>query len=350
MVKVQDENGSGKIDSHQFPNPGRPIADKNDFRGLSHSAPLGFLAQEQPKIGRSCKTAEVGGGVFLSHRMPLGIHLGLQKHTTQLGFPGFGRSIGLFAFAPGQFLLAHGHAGAVARHIHERAFRLVLPGLEPRRHSRSHLLHQTLDLTVADLDPGILKEVLAGFCIRVFSRRAIHHPRQRRSVGAFQTQGGIGRTMAPGPLTIIVAQDVNGAEKSGDLQVAALHQPLWDCGLESSVKLVHHRLDNRLEQLAGRLENQGPKLLLEDQQALLARRLIQELLDISSGFLLERRLDFVPFFFESVEASARVMATVASTNCPANCSNFLRPSMALARAGAFSGGMRRLTLRPSSQI
>jgi hypothetical protein len=132
--------------------------------------------------------------------------------------------------------------------------------------------------------------------------------------------------------------------------MAALDQPLGDGRLEGSVELVHHRLNNRLEQLAGGLENQGPELLLEDQQALLARRLIQELLDISGGFLLERRLDFVPFFFEAVEVSVRVMATVASTNWPANTSNSLRPAMALAKAGAFSGGMRRVTLRPCSQI
>jgi hypothetical protein len=109
-------------------------------------------------------------------------------------------------------------------------------------------------------------------------------------------------------------------------------------------------LEDRLEQPAGGLENQGPELLLEDQQALVARRLIEELLDISGGFLLERLLDLVPFFFESAEASVRVMATVASTNCCANFSNSLRPAIALARAGAFSGGMRRVTLRPSSQI
>jgi hypothetical protein len=116
------------------------------------------------------------------------------------------------------------------------------------------------------------------------------------------------------PWAIIVALDVNGAKKPGDFQGAALDEPLLDGRLERSVELVHHRLDNRLQQLAGGLENQGPEFLLEDQQALLPRRLTQELLDVSGRFLLERRLDFVSFFFESVEVPARVMATVASTN------------------------------------
>ena len=92
------------------------------------------------------------------------------------------------------------------------------------------------------------------------------------------------------------------------------------------------------------------KILVTGAAGFICGYLIQELLDISGGFLLERHLDFVLFFFESVEASSRVMATVASTNCPANFSNSLRPSMALARAGALSGGMRRVRLRPSSQI
>ena len=205
--------------------------------------------------------------------MPFGIDFGLEKHTAQLGFPGFGRAVGLLAFAPGQFFRAHGHARAVARHIHARSFGLFLPGLEPGSHGRGHFAHQTLDLPVADLDPGKLEEILAGFRVGVFGRRAIHHARQRRSVSPFQAQGGIGRTMALCPLAIIVALDVNGAKKPGDLQGAALDEPLLGGRLERSVELVHHCLYNRLQQLAGRLENQSPEFLLEDQQALLPRRL-----------------------------------------------------------------------------
>jgi hypothetical protein len=102
--------------------------------------------------------------------------------------------------------------------------------------------------------------------------------------------------MALRALAIIVALEVNGAEKPGHLQVAAFDEPLACSRLKRSVELVHDRLEDRLEQPAGGLENQGPELLLEDQQALVARRLIEELLDISGGFLLERLLDLVPFF------------------------------------------------------
>jgi len=56
--------------------------------------------------------------------------------------------------------------------------------------------------------------------------------------------------------------------------------------------------------------------------------LIQELLDIPGRFGLERRLDFVPFFFADGEESARVISTVAAMNCSASFSNFLRPAMA----------------------
>ena len=78
--------------------------------------------------------------------------------------------------------------------------------------------------------------------------------------------------------------------------MAAFDEPLLRFWLEGSVELIHNRLNDRLEQLAGGLENQRPELLLEDQYALIAWRLIQEPLDISGGFLLERLMDFVPFF------------------------------------------------------
>jgi hypothetical protein len=156
--------------------------------------------------------------------------------------------------------------------------------------------------------------------------------------------------MALRPLAIIVSLNVNRAKKPRDLQGAAFDEALWCFRLERSVELIHNRLNDRLEQLAGGLENQRPELRLESQQALIATRLIQELLDISGGFLLECLPDFVPFFFESGEASVRVIATVVSTNCRANFSNSLRPSIALARAGAFSAETRRVTLAPSSQI
>ena len=119
--------------------------------------------------------------------------------------------------------------------------------------------------------------------------------------------------------------------------------------MEGSIELIDQGLHHRLEQLASRLEDQFPKLALEGQELLLGRVLIEELLDVSGGFFLEGFLDFVAFFFEPGAESARVMATVVSTNWAASFSNSLRPSMACARAWASSADRRRVLFWPSSQ-
>ena len=91
--------------------------------------------------------------------------------------------------------------------------------------------------------------------------------------------------------------DVQGAEEAGNFQMSALDPSLVGAGLEGSIELIDQGLHHRLEQLAGGLEDEFPKLPLEGQELLLGRVLIEELFDVSGGFLLEGFLDLVAFSF-----------------------------------------------------
>jgi hypothetical protein len=54
----------------------------------------------------------------------------------------------------------------------------------------------------------------------------------------------------------------------------ALDQALLGPRLEGRIELVHQRLNHRLEQLAGGLEDQFPEISLEGQQLLPGRMLV----------------------------------------------------------------------------
>ena len=64
MIKIQDENGSRKINSRQFPDPGRSVANEDHFECPGYSTPLRFLAQQQSEFGRRFKTPDVGSGIL----------------------------------------------------------------------------------------------------------------------------------------------------------------------------------------------------------------------------------------------------------------------------------------------
>jgi hypothetical protein len=55
--------------------------------------------------------------------------------------------------------------------------------------------------------------------------------------------------------------------------MAAFDPALLGARLEGSIELIHQRLDHRLEQPAGRPEDQFPKRPFEGQQLLLGRML-----------------------------------------------------------------------------
>jgi hypothetical protein len=145
---------------------------------------------------------------------------------------------------------------------------------KPSRQLRSHFPDATLDLPVADFDPGILKQVLAGFVVGVFGGGAIDHSAQGRGIGAFQRQGGVGRTMALLAVGVIIPEDMHRAKEAGDFEMSALDKALLGGGLKSSVKLIDQGLHHRLEQFARRLEYQLPEGPFEGQELLLGRRLI----------------------------------------------------------------------------
>jgi hypothetical protein len=67
---------------------------------------------------------------------------------------------------------------------------------------------------------------------------------------------------------------VHGAKQAGNSQVSALDKALPGARLEGSIELIRQRLNHRLEQSAGRLEDQSPERPFESQQLLLSRLLI----------------------------------------------------------------------------
>src|SRR4051812_13257467 len=118
-----------------------------------------------------------------------------RKAQPEFNLACFGGAIGLFACAAFQALFAHGCARAIAGNVHQGWFRLGGVRFKPWSHPRSDLKSQSLNLARWHFDAAVIKQVLAGFLIWAFGGSAAEHSRQGRSVGAFQRQRRIGRTM-----------------------------------------------------------------------------------------------------------------------------------------------------------
>lgn len=188
------------------------------------------------------------------------VALVLGEDTAQIGLAGFGSAVLLFSFSTGQFLLAHGQAGAVAADIKDRGvagFRrrwTFLPGLG----CRADPLDQSLQLAGANVNAAGFPQVfLSLFKAGGVGTLQADQPSQRRSVAPFQAQGGIGGKMAP-PLfgiKIVVALDGEGTENALDLQSRAPLAMLSGLGLVGGIDPVGCLLKEKGDHLGGGFEN-----------------------------------------------------------------------------------------------
>jgi hypothetical protein len=76
------------------------------------------------------------------------------------------------------------------------------------------------------------------------------------------------------PIAVVIPKNVQGAKEPGNFQVSALDKALLGTRLEGSIELIDQRLNHRLEQFAGGLENQFPERPFERQKLLFGRLLI----------------------------------------------------------------------------
>src|SRR5512137_3219771 len=113
VVIVQNVDGVGEIDSSQFPNPDRPVPQKDDDLGFGDAAPNRFGPQFSAEILSGGNVGNVAGGVVIAHGLFLGLRAAMGEQSSDLDFPGAGRAIGLLALASFEFLAAHGSARAI---------------------------------------------------------------------------------------------------------------------------------------------------------------------------------------------------------------------------------------------
>src|SRR6266403_6288007 len=154
VIKIQDFNRAGEVEPAQFPNPGGSVADENDFLRPAQAPAAGFGSNAQTKgLGR-LEAADISGGSKIAFGPAFLIAAGLGEDSAQFDFAGFGRAVGLLAFAPGQFVRHHRHAGAIDFRVQYRE------GLELRALARFELggylrggaVDQALNLPSFDLD------------------------------------------------------------------------------------------------------------------------------------------------------------------------------------------------------
>src|SRR5438876_3237517 len=73
----------------------------------------------------------------------------LGKNTAQINLAGLGSAVGLFAFASGQLLGAHGHTGAIGADIHNRRVAAAWLGLPlDRKSTRLNSSHPSISYAV----------------------------------------------------------------------------------------------------------------------------------------------------------------------------------------------------------
>src|SRR5436309_8863250 len=97
-----------------------PIDQENDLASRAAAAPTSLPAQEQAQILDGAKGGNIAGRFVIANRMAFRISFVLGKDTPQIRLAGLGAAVLLFAFAPGQFFLAHAHSSAVAAGVHIR--------------------------------------------------------------------------------------------------------------------------------------------------------------------------------------------------------------------------------------
>ena len=120
MIEVEYLNGGGEEEAGVFPDPGGSVAKEDDDPGERESAPDGFGAELFSALATVAHGADVAGGVGIAQGVSILIGGGLGEDTAEFGLAGAGGTVGLFAFAPGEFLGTGGHAGAVVFKVEDR--------------------------------------------------------------------------------------------------------------------------------------------------------------------------------------------------------------------------------------
>lgn len=181
MVKIQNENGGGKINPRQFPNPSRAIANKDHFRGPCQAASHSFGPDAGAKIGCAFKTADIGGGGMIAHRQAFLVGFGLGEDGPQFGFPRLGRCILRLAGPARQFFIHHRHARAIDFGIEDGNEFGLLAGalLQLGGQGGSAEVDQALDLASLQAHAGLGQQILAGRLVAFFGRR----PRRQANQG-----------------------------------------------------------------------------------------------------------------------------------------------------------------------
>ena len=90
-----------------------PSPQDHDALGLEQAAAHGLGVDACAKGLARLDGAYEGGGIGVADGPTLWVETRLGKHASELGFAGLCAAVFLFAFAPGDFMGNHGHAGAV---------------------------------------------------------------------------------------------------------------------------------------------------------------------------------------------------------------------------------------------
>ena len=113
MIEVEYLDGGREEEPGVFPDPGGSVAKEDDDLCEREPAPDGFAAELFPAGAAVAHGADITGGVGIAHGVSIYVGGRLGEDAAEFGFAGAGGTVGLFAFAPGEFLGTGGHAGAV---------------------------------------------------------------------------------------------------------------------------------------------------------------------------------------------------------------------------------------------
>lgn len=248
----------------------------------------------------------------------------LSKDAAQVNLAGFGCSIGLLAFAPGQFLRDHRYAGAIGADIqngNRTALALVRSNWPflPLLGGAANALDYPLDLAGRNADTSGLLEVALGFEIRRLVRSLqAQEFGQSRCVTAFQTKGVISRVMPLlfSGIMVVITVEREAAEHSLRVEGVAALVDFAGLGLVGLIDSVGRLLEQPADQFVGGLKDRCPEqgLQLRDEFRLgaLGLKSDDQLLD----FLILRQEDVLgEFFFFEPAMLWRVCAMTISAYC-----------------------------------
>ena len=200
--------------------------------------------------------------MVIAHRMTFFIAFVLGENAARIRRAGFGAAIGLFAGAPHQFLLAHGHPGAIPADVHDGhgAAAGLSPPFLPLLRRLSHPPHCPLDWARTDLDAaGFQQMVLGLLATGCAGSLQAHQPSQRRRVAHLQTQRRIGRAVPRlfAFMVVVVPLQFEATKQAIDLEAFPSLAWLARLGLAGAIDPIGGPLQQPAHQRVGRLEDRG---------------------------------------------------------------------------------------------